>query len=193
MEQSEIDGRLFALDKDGRVEINKVWVKVIPALNFLITRDKDQYKKKAFQDFTYIYLRYAYDSPIENYSKLEKDDAALSMSGLTPGQVASDKGLWSAIEAFTEWQDKRSVSLRTLRSFKASIDSTVDYVERIDLTDRTDSGAKVHSPKDIQVVIQDMPKTLKAMKELEALVKQELSGDSGLRGDAVKGEEEDPD
>lgn len=172
---------------------------MVPEFRKLLAKDKGgpgdgsgKYKKHATRQFTYIFLRYDFRSPIENHNEEDRERESLRMSELTPGQVQSDGDLWEAIRVYQALMDKCSPTLRTYRELKESIDDLTDYIRDMDLRERTLTGGKVHSPKDKQEAINGMPKTMQTLSDLERKVKEEMGDDSGLRGGAEKGGDEDP-
>jgi len=191
--------KLFEMGDNYMVSLNKEWISTIPEFRRLLARDKGgpgdgsgKYKKQATREFTYIFHMYDFRSPFENYAEKEREDEALAISGLTKAKVNSDKDLWAAIEKYQERLANSSKTLQGLRSMKYAIDKMYDYLETIDFTERDEKGALVNNPKTIQAIIKDMPSVSKSLNELEELVKQEMEGEVGLRGDAEKGYDEDP-
>lgn len=190
---------LFEMGDNYMVELNKKWISTVPELRRLLARDKGgagdgsgKYKKQAQREFTYIFHMYDFRSPLENYKPKDREVEALKMSELTKGKVQSDGDLWEAIKRYQELLNNCSKSLQTYRILKDSTDDLVEYIKSMDLTERTETGGKVHSPKEKQDAINGMLKTMETLVKLEEMVRQELSGDSGLRGDAEKGYDEDP-
>jgi hypothetical protein len=49
----------------------------------LLTRDKSKNKNRAFEELTHIFLAIDWKSPYNQYSELERHEAALDDSGLT--------------------------------------------------------------------------------------------------------------
>jgi hypothetical protein len=192
--------QLFTVGENSMAELNKAWISLIPEFRRLLARDKGgpmdgsgKYKKQAQREFTYIFLRYDFTSPYENMEELEREVISLQASGMERGRMESDGDLWEAIRMYNKLQETRSVTMQTYRELKESTQDLSTYIRSMDLYERTEQGAKVHSPKEKQDAINGMPKTMLTLKELEEAVKQELSGDPGLRGDATKGYDEDAD
>lgn len=192
--------KLFELGENSMVQLNKEWISMIPEFKRLLTKDKGgpgdgsgKYKKHATRQFTYIFLRYDFRSPLENYNDEEREIESMRMAELTPGQVQADGDLWDAIRMYQQLLDKCSPTLKTYRDLKDSVDDLTEYIKEMNLRERTAMGAKVHSPKDKQEAINGMPKTMETLTKLELAVKQEMNEDGGMRGDAVKGGDEDPD
>lgn len=190
---------LFELGDNNMATLNKEWISLIPEFRKLLARDKGgpadgsgKYKKQAMREFTYIYHMYDFRSVLENYTEEEREAQALEWSDLTKGKVASDGDLWDAIRMYQQLMKKVSPSLQSWRSMKLTAKNTDDYLNTVNLNDRTDAGAKIHSIKEIQDGIKGMPEVWKAVVKMERQVQDEISG-TGLRGDAEKGGDEDPD
>lgn len=192
--------KLFELGENSMVNLNKDWISMIPEFRRLLARDKGgpgdgsgKYKKQATRELTYIFLRYDFHSPIENWKDEEREEEALRCSGIERGKMESDGDLWEAIRMYQKLLDESSPTLRVYRELKDSVDDLSSYIHNMNLYERTDTGQKVHAPKEKQDAINGMLKTMKTLKDLEDVVKQELTDGTGLRGEATKGEDEDPD
>lgn len=191
---------LFTVGENNMAELNKPWISMIPEFRRLLARDKGgpgdgsgKYKKQAQREFTYIFLRYDFRSPFENDPEHEREANALRDSGLERGKMESDGELWEAIRKYQALQANQSTTLKTYRLLRESVDDLSEYIRTMNLDDRTDHGAKVHGPKEKQDAINGMPKTMLTLSEMERAVKKEMTGDTGMRGDAIKGYSEDPD
>lgn len=192
--------KLFEMGDNNMVTLNKEWISLIPEFRRLLARDKGgpgdgsgKYKKQAQREFTYIFLMYDFRSPFENYPDREREQEALRASELTKGKIESDGDIWAAIRMYEKLMEKVSPTLSSWRKMKTTVQTLEDYLENVDMTERTDTGGKVHSIKEIQDGIKGMPSTHKSLIEMEEQVKKEMMDDSGLRGGATKGGDEDPD
>lgn len=191
---------LFVIGENNMVDLNKVWISTIPEFRALLARDKGgpgdgsgKYKKQARREFTYIYHMYDFRSPYENFKPKEREEEALRCSELTRGKVQSDGALWDAIKVYEQLMANCALSLQTYRKLKATVTNLENYLENVDLNDRTDNGAKVHSIKEVQDAVRNQAATIESLTKLENAIKQEMKGESGMRGDATKGYDEDPD
>lgn len=183
---------LFTMGDNYMVTLNKEWISTIPEFRALLARDKGgptdgsgRFKKQATREFTYIFHLYDFRSPFEKYKEEERIHDVEEMTGVTQKIVDNDPALQDAIVRYKKFVANCSKSIRGLRSLERVIDVMWDSFDSMD-------------PETIDVTktqanITNMPKTLEAMKKLEDLVKQEIEGDTGMRGDAEKGHEEDPD
>lgn len=191
--------KLFELGENQMAVLNKEWISLIPEFRRLLARDKGgpgdgsgKYKKQATREFTYIFLRYDFRSPLENWDVEEREKESLRMADLERGKMESDGDLWEAIRMYEKLQAEASPTLRTLRRLRTSVDDLTTYIDEMDLRERTENGAKVHSPKEKQEAINGMPRTMKTLDEMETQVRAELTDEIGLRGEATKGFDEDP-
>ena len=191
---------LFDIGENNMATLNKVWLTMIPEFRRLLARDKGgpgdgsgKYKKQAQREFTFIYLMYDFRSPYENWATHLREEQSLKDAGIERGRMMSDGDLWAAISKYKKLLDEASISLKSYRKHKNSAEDLDNYIEHMDLTERTQGGAKVYSVKEKQEAINGMPKVHETLRKWEQSVKEELSGETGLRGEAEKGEDEDPD
>lgn len=191
---------LFEIGENNMATLNKPWITLIPEFRRLLARDKGgpgdgsgKYKKQAQREFTFIYLMYDFRSPYENWALDKREQQALADAGIERGRMMSDGDLWEAITKYKKLLDEASVSLKSYRKHRNAAEDLDNHIEFMDLNERTATGAKVYSIKEKQEAINGMPKVHDTLRKWEQSVKEELSGDMGLRGDAVKGEDEDPD
>lgn len=182
---------LFTLGDNYMVTLNKTWISTIPEFRAILARDKGgptdgsgRFKKQATREFTYIFHMYDFRSPFENYKAEERVSEVEEMTGITAGDVEKDEALQAAIARYKDLLDNCSPTLRGLRTLKSAVDKMWDYFEDVDYA--------VADIKKVQDSINNMPKTQETIKKLEDLVKMEMAGDTGMRGDAEKGVEEDP-
>jgi hypothetical protein len=182
---------LFSMGDNYMVTLNKEWISTIPEFRAILARDKGgptdgsgRFKKQATREFTYIFHTYDFRSPFENYSVEDRKLEVETMTGMTAADSEKDEVLLEAIERYKQFLSNCSKTLRGVRSMKRAIDAMWDHFDTVDY--------EVADMIKIQASITNMPKTLEALKKLEEQVKQEMDGDTGMRGDAEKGHEEDP-
>lgn len=191
---------LFVVGDNYIVDLNKAWISTVPEFRRLLTKDKGgpgdgsgKYKKQAQREFTFIYHRYDFRSYTESWKEDKRHEECLRISGLERGKVEADGDLWEAIRQYEKMLHLASITLQAYRDMKEAVQDLTGEIRDMKLSERTEMGAKVYNAADKQKAIIGMGATLKSLSELEQLVKQELSGDTGLRGDAEKGGDEDID
>ena len=68
------------------------------------------------------------------------------------------------------------------------VDKFIDYFNNIDPEERdVQTGKPIWKVKDIQTELQNLPKVLDELKQVEQQVKKEMEEQSQLRGGAVEG------
>jgi hypothetical protein len=191
--------KLFELDEAKMVKINKPWILLIPEFAALYRRDKgsagdyDGRKKlRTFKEFTFIYFYVDFRSPISSWEPEEKRKEALYYANLTEKEIDSEIDL--ACKKYEQLQIEASRSLRTLRSVRKGIDAFDAYMENIDFNETDDDGKLKHSPDKFVMNIARINKMYDELAKLEKRVEEDLKdGGTGIRGTAIKGENEDKD
>lgn len=193
---------LFEIGENQMVSLNKVWISTIPAFRVLLARDKGgpglgsgKYKKRATQEFTYLYHWLDYHSPLENVPREERKALALEWAGLSDKakDLEEDEDFQEAVRVYNYLLENSAMSLRTLRSMKNARHSMDDYLNNINFNSKDEGGKLLHDVTKIQNNIIAMPKVQAALDEMEEKVKHEMLDSAEMRGGAEKGFEEDPD
>lgn len=191
---------LFRINpEDSLVELNVEWISMIPEFRALLQRSKgplngrDRFNTRAVKEFTYIYLRYDFNSPYFKDTEEVKEYRAVSDSGVSEEILLSDEFIKDACRKYVEIQNSVSPAIRSYERLKEANQYKLNFLETIDLHATTEGGAKRHSMKEIDDTIKAQPSVLKALGEIYDLAKEELKGEVGLRGEATKGYDEDPD
>ena len=187
--------RLFTIGPDFQVELNKEWIALIPEFNELLKRDRGskgdyrgEKKLKARREFTFIYLDLDFTSPIREYPDYERRELAMKDAGLTESDL--DAAVMTAHSKYNELLLNSSRSLKTLRAVEKSLDQLDNYFENLDFTERDKKGELVHSPKDYLANLKTLKAAYESVDDFRDRVKQELSGDGGIRGNASLGGKE---
>lgn len=191
---------LLKMGDDYMVTINEVWISTVPEFLAILQRDRgnakdgpSRFKRKAHRDFTYIYLMHDFDSDLSEMDYDEKEAEACRRTDRQPWQVQEDQLLQDAIRAFIKIQDNKSQAYRTYQKLQSANDRALAFIENLDLSETTDNGGVKYKPSEITTFIKSQPQVMKAMDEIKELARKQLSGEVGLRGQATKGFDEDPD
>lgn len=148
----------------------------------LIQRDKD----RSDREFTYIYLAICWKSPYANYSEQERHQAALKDAHITEEEW-NDPDFRAACRKYRSLQESNRY-VRLLQSAELVTDKIIDYFNNIDLEERDEqSGKYVNKVSDIQKAMKEAADQIETLKQIEALVKKELTEQSQIRGGAVEG------
>lgn len=137
-------------------------------------------RKRAFKEFTHMYLAHDWKSPYSEFSSQERDEAALIDSGLTKKQLEDEKFL-AACKKYLELQDTRMLKL--LKSAYKGVDELMLWFTSTNLQEVDPmTGKPIHSAKDMIANIANLGKTVEGLQELEYLVKKDKDKERGLRG-----------
>jgi hypothetical protein len=191
--------RLFEINDQREVQLNKPWIYLIPEFKVLITRDKGskgdydgRHKKKAIQDFTFIYFFCDFNSPIRDYEENERMKEAVYYAGLDESEVGNDDELWIAVKSYESLLLKTSRSLRTYKALLKAQDALDDYYENLDFSKTDKQGKLLHTPESITGSGKKLKEFRAGIKEVEKAVEEELrEGGTKIQGKAEKGINED--
>ena len=189
--------KLFEINESSEVQLNKVWIMLIPEFALLLKRDKGspgdtqaRYKLKARKEFTFIYFYTDFNSPLRDWSDGERLRESLIYAGLSKDDL--DEEVLDAVKKYEELAMGAARSMRTYRSLLKMLDAMDLYLEKLDFTKVTKTGELVNSPDKVSTTVQKMDKMYESVKSFEKRVQEELKdGGTGIRGTAVKGENED--
>lgn len=170
---------------------------MIPELEAVIKRDKGspgdtqaRYKLRARKEFTFIYFYIDFNSPIRDWKDEERFQESLTYAHLDKKDI--DTIVLSATKKYEQLAMEAARSMRTYRALLKMLDAMDNYMETLDFTKVTKTGELVNSPDKIASMVQKMDKMYESVKSFEKRVQEELKdGGSGIRGTAVKGENED--
>lgn len=141
---------------------------------------------RADREFTYIYLAIDWKSPYANYSNQEKHEAALKDAHITEEEW-NDPVFRAACRKYVSLQDSNRY-VRLLQSCQLVTDKIIDYFTNVDIEERDEqTGKYVNKVSDIQKAMKEAADQIETLKQIEALVKKELTEQSQIRGGAVEG------
>lgn len=142
-------------------------------------------KKRAYREFTYMYLMYDWESPYKSYSDMERHQNAVSDSELTKKQF-EDELFQTACKKYQDIQDTRMLKL--LKSANRAIDEIRLFYENLDLQERDVDGRPIFNAKQVLDSLGGLGKTVLSLETLEAIVQKQKEGEgSKLRGDVMPG------
>ena len=141
---------------------------------------------RADREFTYIYLAIDWKSPYANYSNQEKHEAALKDAHISEEEWNNPE-FRAACRKYVSIQDSNRY-VRLLQAAQEVTDKIIDYFNNIDLEERDEqTGKYVNKVSDIQKAMKEAADQIETLKQIEALVKKELTEQSQIRGGAVEG------
>lgn len=142
-------------------------------------------RKRAFREFTYMYLMYDWESPYKNFSDKDRHETSLDDSGLTNKQY-NDELFKEACNKYVKIQDTRMLKL--LQSMYKTIDELTLFLATVDLQERDIDGKPIFNAKQISDTIAGVGKTVTSLESVEAIVRKQKDGDKEkIRGDRKPG------
>jgi hypothetical protein len=187
--------RLFTIGSDFQAELNIDWLSLVPEFSALLRRDKGskgdyrgEKKLKARREFTFIYFDLDFTSPLKEYEEFERRQQALHYAGLTESDL--DEAVMAAHKEYNNLLMNSSRSLKTLRAVKKSLDQLDKYFEEIDFSKVDKMGKLLHTTDSYLKNLKTLKGAYDSVDEFEDRVKQELTGDGGIRGNASLGGKE---
>ena len=166
----------------GKVILNSADLALIDEFHTLIKRDKN----RADREFTYIYLAIDWKSPYSGYSEQERHQAALQDGHITEEEW-NDPSLRAACRKYRALQESNRY-VRLLKSAELVTDKIIDYFDNVDLEERDEqTGKYVNKVSDIQKAMENAAKQVETLKQIESLVKKEITEQSTIRAGATEG------
>ena len=162
-------------ERQGIVTLNSADLILIDEFAKLLKRDRD----RSFREFTYIYLAIDWKSPYSGYSELERHEAALK-DGHISEEEWNDPDFRAACRKYRSLQESNRY-VRLLQSAQTVTDKIIDYFDNIDLTATDDQGKPLIKIADIQKAMEQ------SVKQIESLVKKEITEQSIIRAGATEG------
>jgi len=185
---------LFILDADYKVTMNKEWIPTIKEFKAILHADKGskgdsvgRKKLHSLKVFTFIYHYVDFKSQFRDYPEEERHKEALLNAELVEKDITVT--VKDAIERYKSLQETRSLKL--ISSAYNALDLLREYFEDIDLEERDLNGRLVNSAKDLINNVKQVGGVIDGIRDLERIVKKELSENAGIRGQSSKGERED--
>lgn len=180
--------------KTGRAQLVTADLVLIDEFKKLLEPSRNKCKEdfsglehlRADREFTYIYLAIDWKSPYSNYSNQEKHEAALKDAHITEEEWENPE-FRAACRKYVALQDSNRY-VRLLQSCQAVTDKIIDYFNNIDIEERDEqTGKYVNKVSDIQKAMKEASDQIETLKQIEALVKKEMTEQSQIRGGAVEG------
>lgn len=190
--------RLFIVENNNEMDLNKEWLHLIPEFSIILHRvwkcegDADG-RKKIMQKrvFGYIWLTIDYSSPLFTWEKEARHQEALKMMQLKPADVLEDK-VALAIQKYEELQLESVPALKALRGMYASLEKMNSFLETIDLDAEDKQGKPKYTPSSITRAVKEMNAAYDAVATMERRVMEQLKKEGGntIRGTATLGGKE---
>lgn len=161
----------------------------IDCFKVLFDRDKNKDKSIALKEMSYIYFfaddRSDFRSIINTGDRTEEIKKAISL----PLDWKPDKEVLLAIDFYIKMEE--TVSSRLLQAGLNACEKLGNFLNDLDLNATDDKGKLIHNGKQIQSLIQDLPKTVTSIITAQKEVKKERESKGDARGSVDKGTFED--
>lgn len=143
-------------------------------------------KERGFRELIYIYMAIDWGAPGSKDTPANRHKYALEASRLTDEEY-NDPVFRAACKKYQELQDASSTVGPMIQMFRNKLHEIQLFIESIDYNERTDTGSLVFKVKETFDAMQQLPKILTALKQMEAEFKEEQDEITGLRGDTRPG------
>lgn len=182
----------------NKLELNMPEILLVKEFNELMENKRNICKEdpegiyglRAFKEFTYIWLALDWKSPYSDDYEQDRHQAALIDSGLTEEEWNNPE-FRAACRKYKNLQEENR-SLKMLKAAQNTVDKFIDYFNNVDPEERDlQTGRPVYKVKDLIAEISNLSKVHEELKTLEAMVKQDLSATTTVRGGAIEGFEPD--
>lgn len=179
---------------NGNVELEKGEILLIKEFAALMDNKRNICKEdptgekhlRAFREFKYIWLAIDWESFYRDYSEQDRHQESLKDANLTEEEF-NDPIFREACRKYRNLQESHR-SIKILQASQSMVDKFIDYFNNIDPEERdVQTGKPIWKVKDIQTELQNLPKVLDELKQVEQQVKKEMEEQSQLRGGAVEG------
>lgn len=187
--------RLFVMDNDGELDLNKEWLHMIPEFSIILHRvwkcegDADG-RKKTMQKkiFKYIWLTIDYASPLFTWQKDARCLEAMAQQNLKSGDIEHPT-IVAAIEYYEYLQSESVPELKALKGMYASLDKMNEFLEHIDFKAEDKQGKPKYTPSTVTRAIKDINMAYDAIATMEHRVTERLKKEGGntIRGTATLG------
>lgn len=179
--------------KTGRAQLVTADLVLIDEFKKLLEPSRNKCKEdssglehlRADREFTYIYLAIDWKSPYSNYANREKHEAALKDAHITEEEWNNPE-FRAACRKYVALQDSNRY-VRLLQAAQEVTDKIIDYFHNVDLQEQDDQGKYLVKVKDVQSAMKEAADQIETLKQIESLVKKEISEQSQIRGGAVEG------
>lgn len=180
--------------KTGRAVLLTADLVLIKEFKDLLELDRNKCKEdptgvnhlRADREFTYIYLAISWKSPYSNYAEQERHQAALQDAEITEEEW-EDPTFRAACRKYRALQESNRY-VRLLQSAELVTDRIIDFFNNVDIEERDEqTGKYVNKVTDIQKAMKEAASQVETLKQIESLVKKEITEQSQIRGGAVEG------
>lgn len=149
-------------------------------------RDKSTEKSAAIRDFTFIELMSSKrkSNPYAGYGDKQRFEKLKEMLKY-PNDWEPDDEMKFALYRIDEFQTEGSFNYTMYKQTLETVIKTREFLNNIDLNERTKSGVPVYKPADVYAAVEKAEKIMVSMNNLKDKVEQDLFDNTKTRGNKV--------
>ena len=146
-------------------------------------RDKSNGKEQAIKEFTFIELMSSKrkTNPYAGYGDKQRYEKLKEMLKF-PKDWEPDNEVKFALYKIEEFQTEGSFNYTMYKQSLETVMKTRDFLNNIDLNERTKSGVPVYKPADVYSAVEKVEKIMTSLNTLKEKVEQELFDQTRTRG-----------
>lgn len=185
--------KLFILDDDSRLTVNKIEILLVPEFAALwepvrnkSDRDKNGYSRlRAYNEFKYIYLMYDWESPYKTFNEQDRRNTVIEETGITEEGLKDVKFL-AACRKYEKMQI--TPQLRLLEAAYRALDELTLFYNLVNLQERREDQSFVMDSKKVVDSLGNLSKLVAGLESLELIVKKQKEANAPqIRGDVEPG------
>lgn len=187
--------RLLTITAEYTVELDKPWIMMVPEFATILRKDKGSEgdyrgdkKLYARKRLGFVYLMHDFSSPLRTWDPFDKREEALRWCGLTEKDF--DEDLAVACNQYQKMCYNAARALKTVETMYKTLDKIDTYFETVDPAAVDNKGELKYDMGKVMDNIAKAQKTYAALHSFEKMVEEQLTQDSGIRGQAEKGDRE---
>lgn len=168
-------------------------VYMISPFKEILERDKSKKKVVALQELAYIEFMSSLkkSNPFAGYNDGEREDAIIK-AVFNGENYNPDKLVLEGIKFISELQTTHSPVYSLYLKSKKAVEGIKRFFDEVDVNERDDRGKPIHKATDVLRSINEVPKTLATLKDLEKKIQAEDLSVSKNRGEIKVGMFADP-
>lgn len=168
-------------------------VYMISPFKEILARDKSKKKVVALQELAYIEFMSSLkkSNPFAGYNDGEREDAVIK-AVFNGENYNPDKLVLEGIKFISELQTTHSPVYSLYLKSKKAVEGIKRFFDEVDVNERDDRGKPIHKATDVLRSINEVPKTLATLKDLEKKIQAEDLSVSKNRGEIKVGMFADP-
>lgn len=167
---------------DGYNVVPKPHILLLEPFKTIWRKDSTRGKKKALDKFAYIYFMCnpTSENPFAGWGEMKEKKIN---EKLFDGKYKPCKLVKEAMEVYKETLEQGNIAMRLYRANVNHVESIIKYLEQVDYTERTASGAMVHNISKNKDQAKESAELLAGLQKLEQQVNQGNYKTEKLRGD----------